>query len=96
MWPQSWGGLEFRGLSRPAPAAAVLLFSEGGDHPGLAWPGLSFKSEGGGGGGEQRALGAGPARVWRGGAGRHGVGWCRALLTARRKHRGKHEVLTGQ
>lgn len=56
MWPQSWGRLEFRGLSRPAPAAAVLLFSEGRDHRGWLDPAFSFKSEGGvGGGGDAEA-----------------------------------------
>lgn len=36
VWPQSWGRLEFRGLSRPAPTTVMLLFSEGSDRPGLA------------------------------------------------------------
>ena len=36
VWPQSWGRLESRGLSRPAPSTVMLLFSEGGDSLGLA------------------------------------------------------------
>ena len=47
MWPQSWGRLESRGLSRPALATVMLLFSEGATVWGWLDPAFSFKGEGG-------------------------------------------------